>query len=53
MIGPDAPDDGPIVAVPQVAAELGRGERDLIATLDRNALAEQRELVDDVGNIEK
>ncbi|WP_254921708.1 MULTISPECIES: carbon-nitrogen hydrolase family protein [unclassified Halorubrum] len=37
----------------RVAAELGRGERDLIATLDRTVLAEQRELVGAVNNTEK
>ena len=37
----------------RVAAELGRGERDLTVTLDRDVLADQRELVGAVSNTEK
>jgi len=37
----------------RVAAELGRGERDLTATLDRGVLADQRDLVGSVANSEK
>ncbi|EMA67149.1 amidohydrolase [Halorubrum kocurii JCM 14978] len=37
----------------RVAAELGRGERDLTVTLDRGVLADQRELVGAVSNTEK
>jgi predicted amidohydrolase len=37
----------------RVAAELGRDERDLTATLDRDVLAEQRDLVGSVPDVEK
>ncbi|PAU83564.1 hydrolase [Halorubrum salipaludis] len=37
----------------RVAAELGRGERDLVATLDRDLLADQRDLVGAVSDMEK
>jgi len=59
----DSTDDGAaheyagnsLVAGPngQVVAELGRGERDLIASLDRETLDTQRELVGSVGTDQK